>query len=350
MSKVYDCIIVGAGPSGSILGYELASKGFSTIILEKERLPRYKVCAGGLPHRICELLDFDLSSITEDRITKIEFTHKLEDRYIFQNDEPFAYTVKREKFDYFLTQRSKKEGCEIKTGEKVTKVEIDRDRVDVITSRNRYKAKILVGGDGVRSVVADKFHITRRAVTTIEAEVKFDDMKKHQGMMKIDWGIIPFGYAWALPKKDVLSVGIGALKSRVKNLKGYFERWLEYCGIRDQKMKVYTFSVSLGGLKSKIAGERTCLIGDAGNFVHPLTAEGIYYGVKSANLASIAIEKALRRKSYNLSEYQELVEREIYPHFKKLYLFSGFLYTFSKLGYTIWIKNNRTLFKYFFKT
>lgn len=348
MSKIYDCIIVGAGPSGSSLGYKLASKGFHTIILEKERLPRYKVCAGGLPHRICELLDFDLSSVTEDRITKIEFTHKLEDRYVFQSDEPFAYTVKREKFDHFLAQRTKKEGCEIKTGEKVAKVKLNRDSVDLITSKNRYKAKIVVGGDGVRSIVADKLHIKRRTVTSIETEVKFEDMKKHQGIMKIDWGIIPFGFAWTFPKKDVLSVGIGALKSRAKDLKGYFEQWLEYCGIKDQKMKVYTFPVSLGGLKSKIAGERICLIGDAGNFVHPITAEGIYYGIKSANLASIAIEKALRKQSYNLSEYQNLVEREIYPYFKKLYLFSGFFYNFSRLGYKIWIKNNQTLLQYFF--
>jgi len=38
----YDVVIVGAGPAGSALAYELARRGVSTLILERDVLPRYK--------------------------------------------------------------------------------------------------------------------------------------------------------------------------------------------------------------------------------------------------------------------------------------------------------------------
>ena len=42
MQKIYDVIIVGAGPAGSTLAYELARQGISVLILERDAIPRYK--------------------------------------------------------------------------------------------------------------------------------------------------------------------------------------------------------------------------------------------------------------------------------------------------------------------
>ncbi|MFN4834697.1 MAG: FAD-dependent oxidoreductase, partial [Pseudanabaena sp.] len=44
---MYDCIVVGAGPSGGSASYHLAKRGRSVLLLEKESLPRYKPCGGG---------------------------------------------------------------------------------------------------------------------------------------------------------------------------------------------------------------------------------------------------------------------------------------------------------------
>jgi len=65
MSAPYDGLIVGAGPGGAICGYQLAKMGHGVLILEKERLPRPKVCAGGLPQKVPRILDFDLSPALE---------------------------------------------------------------------------------------------------------------------------------------------------------------------------------------------------------------------------------------------------------------------------------------------
>jgi flavin-dependent dehydrogenase len=55
--KSYDIIIVGAGPAGATLGYELGRRGLSALILEKDKLPRYKACAGGITVRAAKLLE-----------------------------------------------------------------------------------------------------------------------------------------------------------------------------------------------------------------------------------------------------------------------------------------------------
>lgn len=45
---MYQVIIVGAGPAGAYLAYLLSREGIHVLLLDKERLPRNKTCAGGL--------------------------------------------------------------------------------------------------------------------------------------------------------------------------------------------------------------------------------------------------------------------------------------------------------------
>ena len=61
MQRNFDVIVVGAGPAGTVLARELAKKGISVVLLEKDVLPRYKCCAGGLSGRAAKLLNLDIS-------------------------------------------------------------------------------------------------------------------------------------------------------------------------------------------------------------------------------------------------------------------------------------------------
>ena len=63
MKQSHDVIIVGAGPAGATLAYELARRGIGVLLLEKEKLPRHKCCAGGVTSKAARLLDFDISEV-----------------------------------------------------------------------------------------------------------------------------------------------------------------------------------------------------------------------------------------------------------------------------------------------
>ena len=110
--KKYDAVIVGSGPGGFFLGYLLAKAGAKILILEKERLPRYKVCGGGLTPKALAVLPFDVSDVVEEWI----FTARVFVRELPVLAEtwsrPLAARVMRVAFDRFLVREAVSEGAD----------------------------------------------------------------------------------------------------------------------------------------------------------------------------------------------------------------------------------------------
>src|SRR5512138_1040805 len=96
-----DVIITGAGPAGSIAGYELACMGFGVLILEKSTFPRYKVCGAGLTHKLLEEFPYPLDPVIETRIHSIHFTRELAEPFLRTSSEPMMYCTSREKLDAY---------------------------------------------------------------------------------------------------------------------------------------------------------------------------------------------------------------------------------------------------------
>jgi flavin-dependent dehydrogenase len=82
----FDVAIIGSGPAGASAAFELAKSGISTVIIEKETLPRYKTCGGGLVFRGRKNMPFDVSSVVEKEFYEV-------DTY-FANT-PFKFTTNR---------------------------------------------------------------------------------------------------------------------------------------------------------------------------------------------------------------------------------------------------------------
>ncbi len=81
----YDVIIIGGGPAGATAAFTLATQGCTALLLEKAKLPRYKVCGGGLVYRGRCHLPFDISPVVEREFFQIDW--KL--------DEGLDFTVAR---------------------------------------------------------------------------------------------------------------------------------------------------------------------------------------------------------------------------------------------------------------
>lgn len=317
----YDVIIVGAGPAGSTLGYELARQGTRVLILEKESLPRYKTCAGGITVKAAGLIDIDISRIVHQVTYGVKVIYKGKKEFTKWYDKPLIYMVMRDEFDLLLARRAESAGAVVDDNQKVTQLQVTSGGVEVMTNHDTFTAEIVVGADGARGMVARKLELMKgiQLGVGIEAEISVskEKMASWDSLIGMEMGYIRGGYGWVFPKKDTLSVGAGGLLKQAKRLKPCYREILssQSLGSREAaKLKGHLLPLRLNG--SAIQGQRSLLLGDAAGLIDPFTGEGIYNAVKSAHLAAPVIIQSLQSGNMDLTGYQEAVDRELMPELK----------------------------------
>jgi geranylgeranyl reductase family protein len=314
--NAYDVVIVGAGPAGSTLGYELARRNMSVLILEKEKLPRNKTCAGGVTFRAHALLDFDISAVTQRLAYGMRISYQLGDFCVKKYRDPLAHLVMRRDFDSLLVKKAQDAGATVIDGLRADQVSVSHGQVEVLTKEGPFRAKIAVGADGANSTVASKMGLMKDAQREIalEAEVSVSQEKLDEldSFISVDFGRIPGGYGWVFPKKSHISAGVTGPARLSGNFKPYLDRILQQFGEYD----IIDFSGHVMPMRrrgSSIQRGNVLLIGDAAGLIHPLSGEGIFYALKSAKLAVPAIVRALEAGTSDLSSYQRAVDSELMP-------------------------------------
>jgi geranylgeranyl reductase family protein len=333
-----DVIVVGAGPAGATLAYELAKRGIGVLLLEKEKLPRYKCCAGGVTSKAAKLLDFDISEVVEDVIYELIFTFNMGSPYLGQHSQPLMYTVMRDVFDYFLVQRAQQMGAIFMDGQKVTQIQVSADWVEISTADNIFRSRLVVGADGAYSVVARELGMGRSMeyIAGIESEIVMpeEELAKWKSRAQMDLGCIPGGYAWVFPKRNHLSIGVGCLASKARHLNRHNQKFLNSLSIGS-----YTIARSSSHLMPTCTKERlvwqdkALLLGDAAGFADPLTGEGIYNAIQSAQLAAPVIENSLLTGKVGLQDYQQIVEKKIMSELRIARTLSKTIFRFPRLAF-----------------
>ena len=132
---MFDCIIVGAGPAGGSAAYHLAKQGRSVLIVDRDVLPRYKPCGGGVSPAIAQWFDFDFSPAISCEVDTLRYTWNLEDPVDvkLEHQQPI-WMVRRDIFDHFLVQQAQKQGAELRDNTEVTGIEFKVDRWQVNTA------------------------------------------------------------------------------------------------------------------------------------------------------------------------------------------------------------------------
>jgi flavin-dependent dehydrogenase len=72
-------------------------------------------------------------------------------------------------------------------------------------------------------------------------------------------------------------------------------------------------------------------VGDAAHLIDPLFGEGIYYAVRSGQLAAESILKQVNDRRRSLADYEEAVRREIYEEFRVAARMAGIVYSYPRL-------------------
>lgn len=334
---MYDVAIVGAGPAGSAAAMKLGKAGLRVVLLEKNKLPRSKTCGGGVTHRARKLLAFDISSVVEREFFSAKITLSSSNLSVeVRRDKPLISMTTRASFDHFLVAAAQNAGCEIREEAEVHSVSVGNNQVTLQTTSGPVTAGFAVAADGVNSAVskAAGWKENRLLVPAIEGELYLSDkeMALHAEAARFDFDASPHGYAWLFPKKDHLSIGILSVRRGNIGLNRLFRQYLKSLGINDiQKKELHGAVIPMAPRQDGFARDRVILVGDSAGFADPVTAEGIYFAIKSGQLAARALISSDLNARRAVTLYEKVIRETILSELSAARVLSKVLYSSSKL-------------------
>jgi menaquinone-9 beta-reductase len=351
----FDVIIVGAGPAGSTLAAFLGRRGVSTLLLDKDRFPRDKVCGeymspetGATLHRSGVLDRVEAAPHRKLRGILVHSYDGTLSRGTYREIaghapyRPYGLAIRREIFDEILFRHAAAyPSVTALQGFRVEGLLRENEQVvGVRGSQGAFSARVVVGADGVRSVVARALGLSELA----QDHQKFAMAGYWTGMRHEDYGELHMGtpgyFALAPVDGDLVNINFVVDKSAALaakgDVEGFYRRHLE----ANPRLRERLQGASLEG-KVRATGPmaRRCtgtvapgalLIGDAAEFVDPFTGEGLYIAMRSAELAAPVIAEALAARRVDrrmLDRFHEARTREFSEKYRMCWLIQKHLYT-----------------------
>jgi geranylgeranyl reductase family protein len=323
MSLDTDIAVVGGGPAGAFAAYLLARAGARVMLFDPSH-PREKPCGGGVTGRALALVAPALGltrfpavpvatsrfDVTNDRSARVE----LHD-HGFSADSSLL-VVSRAQFDRALLDGAIAAGATFRP-ERVTHVEVSATGAEVRTATGVCRADYVLGADGANSFVRRKLSTQFvRGQLSIATGVFAHGLSSSEILVR--FVSEPQGYIWSFPRTDHLAIGIGAQADDTQStpLRAILSQWLTETHVADgARLEWYSWPIPSLRVEDfaheRPAQGRWMLLGDAGGLVDPLTREGIFFALRSAQLAVEAL--AGRHRTDPATHYSASIAREIYP-------------------------------------
>lgn len=317
--------IVGAGPAGASLAAKLAEAGVDVLLFNPPGTAE-KHCGGGLPPRALNelgwLRELPSSHRAIRRLTLISPGGIAHDLGLTQP----LITVARSEFDEGLRQRAVRSGARL-INERVRSVRRNGRCWRIYTESSEYEASFLAGADGVaglvRRTLSERFPRSALSLCAGYYVTPPDEERIVIGFLKKR-----AAYAWIFPRPGLASAGAVAPLAWCNRytLLEELRAWLDgiFPDFAFDYSKPYSALVSTyPARKGPIYGDGWALIGDAAGVADPITREGIYFSVKSAELLASAIVTG-RREDYGKMLASFLAKRHRAAPFLCRHLFTPF--------------------------
>ncbi|UAM99249.1 geranylgeranyl reductase family protein [Polaribacter litorisediminis] len=332
--KHFDVAIIGSGPSGASTAFYLGKQGISTVIIEKETLPRYKTCGGGFVNRGKKEMPFDISEVIEREFFSVDsyFNNNLEICYKSYKETPIITMIMRDSFDHLITKKAKEFGVTLLENHKLLAIDYRDKRSILKTEQGEISANFVIAADGVLSPTAKMAgwkEDTRKLIPALEYEVEVsaEDFERLSKSVRFDIDAVPYGYAWSFPKKNHLSLGVLTTKKGKINLKEYYRKYIHTLGIKEIiKEDAHGFQIPIAPRTDGFVKNNVFLIGDAAGFAEPITAEGISNAILSGKYVAEAIIESNLDQALAEKIYLEKLNIKLLPELKSGQILSKFFY------------------------
>ena len=296
--EVVDVAIVGAGPAGSVCAAFCAAAGLRVALIDREKFPREKVCGDcinpaclpvlhqlglheqieGLPHSVANAVDF---ITTRGRTVRANFS----------GHHSRMLTIKRSVLDGCILDRARELGVLFSEEATVVGLHQARDhnwKIDIV--RDTFLARVLVGADGRNSTVARLRNLLprpERERIALQAHVPLPDNFGNRIVLQF----LPEGYSGQAPVNDrELNLCLVGTAPTIGSVRAWAERNFHLPS--DQQWR--TITPLTRAPIPPAHNHNLFFIGDAARVVEPFTGEGIYYALRSGELAAKTIIKINR--------------------------------------------------------
>jgi menaquinone-9 beta-reductase len=299
--KLWDVVIVGGGPAGSTAAWKLKQAGAEVLVLDKERFPRLKLCAGWITPEVVRDLEMNPGDYPHRFLTFDRLHAHLKGLHVRLGC--IQHSIRRFEFDAWLLERSRA------AFEQHTVRTIRRDPGGGYCIDDAYRCRYLIGAGGTRCPVYRTFfrdanpRASELQTVTLEHEFAYDWQDPDCHLWFFEKGLP--GYSWYVPKANGwLNVGVGGMAERIKrrgdDIKQHWASFTRMLGrklARDASYEPAGYSYYLRGVVGVARVEDAFLTGDAAGLATRDMCEGIGPAVRSGLRAAQAV---LGRIEYSL--------------------------------------------------
>ncbi len=301
--------ILGGGPAGAFAAERLASAGMKTVLFD-EKLAWEKPCGGALTYRAYEKYPFLLDNDTPKRlVTMTQLAASGAGATRMKLRQPMVI-YSRYELNRMLLARAERAGAQIEQA-RVQGLSRAGGRWRLDTRNGAAEADFCIVATGARNPLREVGTLLTADDTMLALGYYVPEEQEH-----IDIQFLPQleGYIWVFPRPGHLSVGICGKGEPARQLRTRLESYMEKKGISWRNASFYSHVLpSLAKpawRKNRVAGQGWMAVGDAGGLVDPITGEGIYYAIRSGDLASQVVLSEAHAPEEKAHAYRALLQRD----------------------------------------
>ena len=335
-NAAYDVCVIGGGPAGSVAAARLCQLGYKTLLIEKQRHPRFHIGESLLP-RSREV--FETLGLMEDLESR--YIRKYAARFVdaesgrikqydfkdcFDSPYDYAFEVPRSDFDGLLFSHAKKLGAETRENFAVSEVLFQNGFASGVKGAGpegdeEIGCRFVVDATGRDSFLANKI-VGKEAIPELPQTAMFthyENVWRQEGLFEGNIQILLYrhGWWWFIPFKGrVTSVGTVMWKDYSRGKLGksneafmdetvantpFAKEWLKDA----TRVAPVRHTADWSYRAKRLAGDGFALVGDAGIFLDPLFSTGVHLGMKGAVLLAETLDEGFKAGDLSTARFAE---------------------------------------------